>query len=68
MTGIVDTLFGPSKPKELKTPEPTIPTAEEISLESQKAVAQQRKRDTRRRGYSSTILTPQGGGKTLLGE
>lgn len=59
MSSVVDAIFGPSKPKELKVPEPTVPTEEELSLEAQAAAAEQKQRDKRRKGYSSTILTSQ---------
>lgn len=42
-------------------------TTEDASLEAQKAIAQQKKRERRRRGYTSTILASQDQNTTLLG-
>lgn len=66
MGGFVNKIFGPSKPEELKEPESTVPTKEDLALEAQKAARAQRRRS--RAGYASTILTSPAGGKTLLGE
>ena len=59
MGGLFSTPIAPEVPKPI--------TPENTSLEAQKAIAAQKKREQRRRGYASTLLMPNLNNSTLLG-